>query len=186
VTNTSHSMGEVSLVMSGCAVADDHYREALRTATDAQSRGNARLGLAKVALCTGHSVQARLWGDRAEQEYRACDDPLGIANVKTLRGDIDLTPGSYWQADEHYAAAENAFGALGCLLNVRLVRIRRLITRQIGWDSPQLAAARNDAELLIGRTITVDDVLTWPLAKKGSVFHGALELDAARSEVVDR
>jgi len=38
VTNTSHSMGEVSLVMSGCAVADDHYREALRTATDAQSR----------------------------------------------------------------------------------------------------------------------------------------------------
>lgn len=178
VTNVTHSMGEANLALNRFAEADLYYSEAYTTAMrigDIQGRANAGLGLAKVALTAGDLPKARSLLNRAAQDFCDCDDGLGAANAQTVGGDLAVAGSRYVEADDMYAQAEIRFTALGCPLNVGLVRVRRFLARQLGWESPPLASARAEIEARVGRRVSVQELLVWPLEKKGSVFHGDLE-----------
>jgi hypothetical protein len=91
-------------------------------------------------------------------------------------GDLKLAQGQFADGDTAYADAEVKFTSLSCPLNRVLVSLRRLIARQLGWDSPQVTRAREEFEELTRRSISFEESRRWPPAKKGSVFHGSLEM----------
>jgi hypothetical protein len=101
---------------------------------------------------------------------------LGAANALVTVGDLALAQGQFSDGDTAYADAEVEFTSLSCPLNRVLVSLRRLIARQLGWDSPQVMRAREEFEGLTRRSISFEESRRWPPEKKGSVFHGSLEV----------
>lgn len=91
-------------------------------------------------------------------------------------GDLAIWKGQFAAGDTAYADAKVEFTTLSCPLNRVLVSLRRLIARQLGWDSPQMMRAREEFEELTRHSISFKESRRWPPEKKGSVFHGSLEV----------
>jgi tetratricopeptide (TPR) repeat protein len=179
MTNTAHSLGETRLARHDVEGARIDYDMALRISQrigDLQGQANALLGLAKTDLVGEDFSAAEERTREAAEIYQKIDDGLGAANALVTVGDLALAQGQFAAADTAYADAEVAFTALSCPLNKVLVSLRRLIARQLGWDSPHVVRAREEFEKLTQRGISSEESRHWPLEKKGSVFHGSLEM----------
>jgi tetratricopeptide (TPR) repeat protein len=179
LTNTAHSLGETRLALHDVDGARMDYDQALRISQrigDAQGQANALLGLAKTDLMQADFSSAQGRTQDAAEIYHQIDDGLGAANALMTVGDLAVARGQFTDADTAYADAEAAFTTLSCPLNRILVSLRRLIARQLGWDSPHLMRAWAEFEELTGRSISVKESRRWPPEKKGSVFHGCLEV----------
>ncbi|MGH3721365.1 MAG: ATP-binding protein [Pseudonocardiaceae bacterium] len=179
MTNTAHSLGETRLALHDVDGARMDYATALRISRrigDLQGQANALLGLAKTDLILEDFCSVEERTREAAEIYDQIDDGLGAANVLVTVGDLALARGRFTDGDTAYADAEAEFSALSCPLNRVLVSLRRLIARQLGWDSPHVRAAREEFEVLTRHSITVEESRRWPPEKKGSVFHGSLEL----------
>ncbi|MGH3772686.1 MAG: tetratricopeptide repeat protein [Pseudonocardiaceae bacterium] len=179
MTNTAHSLGETRLALHDVDGARMDYAKALRISQrigDPQGQANALLGLAKTDLILEDFSTAEERTREAAEIYGQIDDGLGAANTLVTVGDLALERGQFAAGDTAYADAEAAFTALSCPLNRVLVSLRRLIARQLGWDSPHVTAAREEFEALTRHSISVEESRRWPPEKKGSVFHGSLEL----------
>jgi len=179
MTNTAHSLGETRLALHDVDGARIDYDEALRISQrigDRQGQANALLGLAKTDLMREDFSTAEGRTREAVEIYEQIDDALGAANACVTMGDLALARGQFTDGDTTYVDAEVEFTALSCPLNRVLVNLRRLIARQLGWDSPQMMAAREEFEGLTRRGISFEESRRWPPEKKGSVFHGSLEM----------
>ncbi|MBV9010522.1 MAG: TIR domain-containing protein [Pseudonocardiales bacterium] len=179
MTNTAHSLGETRLALRDVEGARVDYETALRISQrigDLQGQANALLGLAKTDLMGEDFSAAQRRTRDAAEIYEKIDDGLGTANALVAVGDLALAQGQFAAADTAYADAQLAFTALSCPLNEVLVSLRRLIARQLGWDSPHVLRAREEFEKLTRRSISSEESRWWPLEKKGSVFHGSLEM----------
>lgn len=179
MTNTAHSLGETRLALQDVEGARTDYDEALRISQkigDLQGQANALLGLAKTDLMHEDLSAAEEQTRKAQKIYGQIDDRLGAANALVILGDLALARGRFAEGETAYADAEAEFTALSCPLNRVLVSLRRLIARQLGWDSPHLRRAREEFECLIGRSVSFEESRRWPPEKKGSVFHGSLEM----------
>ncbi|WP_431969456.1 ATP-binding protein [Nocardia sp. bgisy134] len=178
LTNVSFSLGEARRAQEDVAGARLDYDRALRTSSrigDPQGQGNALLGLARADLAEQNLTSAADRIRAAADRYDRIDDRLGAANALVIQGDIAAAEGRLSDADNAYAEAEFAYEALPCPLNRVLVTLRRLRSRELGWDSAQMAEARKEFEQLTGYALGVAEIQRWSLEKKGSVFHGSLE-----------
>jgi len=179
MTNTAHSLGETRLALQDVDGARIDYDQALRISQrigDLQGQANALLGLAKTDLMREDFSTAEGRAREAAEIYDRIDDGLGAANALVTVGDLALAQGQFSDGDTAYADAEVEFTSLSCPLNRVLVSLRRLIARQLGWDSPQVMRAREEFEGLTRRSISFEESRRWPPEKKGSVFHGSLEV----------
>jgi tetratricopeptide (TPR) repeat protein len=179
ITNTAHSLGETRLALQDVDGARIDYDKALRISQrigDRQGQANALLGLAKTDLMREDFAGAQRRTREAAEIYEKIDDGLGAANALVTVGDLALARDQFADGDTAYADAEVQFTALSCPLNRVLVSLRRLIARQLGWDSPQVMRAREEFEGLTRRSISFEESRRWPPEKKGSVFHGSLEV----------
>ncbi len=179
ITNTAHSLGETRLALPDVDGARIDYDQALRISQrigDRQGQANALLGLAKTDLLREDFAAAQGRTRDAAEIYDQIDDVLGAANALVTVGDLAVAQGRLADGDTAYADAEVAFTALSCPLNRVLVSLRRLIARQLGWDSPHVMRARAEFEVLTRRGISFEESRQWPPEKKGSVFHGCLEV----------
>lgn len=179
MTNTAHSLGETRLALQDIDGARIDYDNALRISQrigDPQGQANALLGLAKTDLMRADFSTAQGRAREAAGIYGQIDDRLGAANALTIVGHLALAQGQFAAGDAAYADAEVEFTTLSCPLNRVLVSLRRLIARQLGWDSPQVMRVREEFEGLTGRGISFEESRRWPPEKKGSVFHGSLEV----------
>lgn len=179
ITNTAHSLGETRLALQDADGARIDYDEALRISQkigDLQGWANALLGLAKTDLMCEDFSTAGERTREAARIYNQIDDRLGAANALMVAGDIAIGQGHFADGDTAYADAEVEFATLSCPLNRVLVSLRRLISRQLGWDSPQVMRAREEFEGLTRHSISFEESRRWPAEKKGSVFHGSLEV----------
>ncbi|MFI5717930.1 tetratricopeptide repeat protein [Nocardia sp. NPDC051750] len=181
MVNTAHSLGETRLAMADVAGARVDYDQALSIATrigDLQGRANALLGLAKTDLHEGELETARDRIDQAEGLYRQIDDRLGLANTQIALGDLHAATGDSTAADAAYERAEVALTAMASPANRILTSLRRVLGRQLAWDSPQVVRIRDEFARLVDRSVDVEECRRWPLERKGSVFHGGLELSS--------
>ncbi|MGH3994666.1 MAG: tetratricopeptide repeat protein, partial [Pseudonocardiaceae bacterium] len=179
ITNTAHSLGETRLALQDVDGARIDYDEALGISQrigDLQGQANALLGLAKTDLMREDFSTAEGRSRKAAEIYDQIDDGLGAANALVTVGDLALAQGRFADGDTAYADAEVEFTALSCPLNRVLVSLRRLIARQLGWDSPHVMRAREEFEGLTRHSISFEESRRWPPEKKGSVFHGSLEV----------
>lgn len=181
MVNTAHSLGETRLAMADVAGARVDYDQALAIATrigDLQGQANALLGLAKTHLHDGDLKTARDRIGQAEDLYRRIDDRLGLANTHIAIGDLCAATGDTAAADAAYERAEVALTAMASPANRILTSLRRVLGRQLAWDSPQVVRIRDEFAQLVDRSVDVEECRRWPLERKGSVFHGGLELSS--------
>jgi hypothetical protein len=149
-TNTAHSLGETRLALHDVDGARIDYDEALRISQrigDLQGQANALLGLAKTDLMREDFCTAQGRIREAAEIYDQIDDGLGTANALVTGGDLAVAQDQFADGDTAYANAEVAFTALSCPLNRVLVSLRRLIARQLSWDSPHVMRAREECLL---------------------------------------
>lgn len=181
MVNTAHSLGETRLAMADPAGARVDYDQALSIATrigDLQGRANALLGIAKTHLHDGELETARYRIDQADGLYRQIDDRLGLANTQIALGDLHVAAGDSAAADAAYERAEVALTAMASPANRILTSLRRVLGRQLAWDSPQVVRLRDEFVQLVDRSVDVEECCRWSLERKGSVFHGGLELSS--------
>lgn len=180
MTNTSHSLGETRLALQDIDGARIDYDKALEISQrigDLQGQANALLGLAKTDLMRADFRTAEQRTREAAKIYHQIGDGLGAANVLVVIGDLAIAQGQFVDGDTAYADAEVEFATLSCPLNRVLVSLRRLIARQLGWDSPQVIRVREEFHGLTRHRISFEESRRWPPEKKGSVFHGSLEMN---------
>ncbi|MGV9832938.1 tetratricopeptide repeat protein [Nocardia niigatensis] len=181
LVNTAHSLGETRLALGDSGGARIDYDNALSIAArigDLQGEANARLGIAKTHLNDGEYDSVREQIDRADHLYHRIDDRLGSANTQIALGDYYTAAGEPAAADAAYERAEVALTAIGSPANRILSSLRRALGRQLAWDSPQVVRIREEFALLVNRRVDVEECRRWPLERKGSVFHGGLELSS--------
>jgi tetratricopeptide (TPR) repeat protein len=179
--NTAHSLGDTRLASGDLDGARLDYDQAHAIATrigDPQGQGNSLLGLAKVRLQAGHLDQARADVTAAQALYRGIDDRLGLANVQIALGDLAAAAGELPDADRAYAEAEVALAEMACPANRILASLRRVLARQLAWDSPQVVRVRDEFSRLVDRPVNVEECRRWPLERRGFGFHGSLELSS--------
>ncbi|UFS93474.1 TIR domain-containing protein [Nocardia huaxiensis] len=179
MVNTSNSLGQTRLALADPVGARLDYDRALVISTrigDLQGQANAQLGIAKTLLYEADQERARERIELAEQLYRQIDDRLGMANTAIAHGDLHQAVGDLAAADAAYEQAEVALTAMASPANRILTTLRRALGRQLAWDSPQVARIRDEFALLVNRRVDVEECRRWPLERKGSVFHGGLEL----------
>jgi tetratricopeptide (TPR) repeat protein len=179
--NTAHSLGDTRLASGDLDGARLDYDQAHAIATrigDPQGQGNALLGLAKIRLQSGRYDEARTDVTAAQVLYRGIDDRLGLANVQIALGDLAAATGELSDADRAYAEAEIALIAMACPANRILASLRRVLARQLAWDSPQVVRVRDEFARLVDRPVDVEECRRWPLERRGFGFHGSLELSS--------
>jgi tetratricopeptide (TPR) repeat protein len=176
--NTSHSLGDTRLASGDLDGARLDYDQANAIASrigDPQGQGNSLLGLAKVELLTDRYDEARADATSAQALYRGIDDRLGLANVQIALGDLSAAIGELSDADHAYAEAEVTLTEMACPANRILASLRRVLARQLAWDSPQVVRVRDEFARLVDRPVSVEECRRWPLERRGFGFHGSLE-----------
>jgi len=140
--------------------------------------GDAVLGQAIVQRLEAAEIQARTDVTAAQAIYRSIDDRLGLANVQIALGDLAAATGELPEADRAYAEAEVALTEMACPANRILASLRRVLARQLAWDSPQVVRVRDEFAQLVERPVDVEECRRWPLERRGFGFHGSLELSS--------
>ncbi|MEV0362089.1 hypothetical protein [Nocardia fusca] len=81
-------------------------------------------------------------------------------------------------ADTAYERAEVALTAMVGPANRTLTSLRRGTRTAARLGQPQVVRIRDEFVQLVDRSVDVEERRPWPLERKGSVFHGGLELSS--------